>query len=187
MLGYIQSLIRRHDLAEDVFQDVCAAAMKKREMIEDEDHLRHWMRTAARRQVMNVLRKRQESHLSLDQDVIELLDPVWTGRDGPDGQARAEALRGCMSNLSKSHRDLVHKRFVENYDYARLAAEFGRTVNSLYVTFSRIYASLGKCISARLNPTPGPRLNPGANPGGDRSIRLRVSSGLGRTLGGRLA
>ena len=150
MLGYIQSLIRRHDLAEDVFQDVCASSMRKREQIRDEEHLRHWMRTAARRQVMNVLRKRQESHLSLDRDVVDLLEPVWQKQDGPDSAARAEALRGCIGTLSKTHRDLVQKRFVDGYEYPRLAAEIGRGVNSLYVTFSRIYAVLGKCISARM-------------------------------------
>jgi RNA polymerase sigma factor (sigma-70 family) len=157
MLGYIQSLIRRHDLAEDIFQDVCAASMKKRDQIEDEVHLRNWLRTAARRQVMNVLRKRQEHHLSLDQDVIDLLDPAWSSHDNSDSAARADALRACLGLLSESHRDLVRKRFAEDYDYERLAAEIKRTVNSLYVTFSRIYATLGKCISARLESggTPG--------------------------------
>jgi RNA polymerase sigma factor (sigma-70 family) len=150
MLGYIQSLIRRHDLAEDIFQDICAASMQKRESIESEEHLRNWMRTAARRQVMNVIRKRQESSLSLDEDVVDLLDPIWRRHDISDSAERADALRHCVAQLSKPHQDLVHKRFVENYEYARLAKEVNRTVNSMYVTFSRIYATLGKCVSARL-------------------------------------
>jgi RNA polymerase sigma factor (sigma-70 family) len=151
MLGYIQSLIRRHDLAEDIFQDVCAASIQKRESIESEEHLRNWMRTTARRQVMNVIRKRQESSLSLDADVMELLEPVWQKQDASDSAERAEALRLCMGQLSKPHQDLVRKRFVENYEYVRLAKEINRTVSSVYVTFSRIYATLGKCVSARLD------------------------------------
>jgi RNA polymerase sigma-70 factor, ECF subfamily len=151
MLGYIQSIIRRHDLAEDIFQDVCAASVQKREMIESEDHLRNWMRMAARRQAMNIIRKRQESCVLLDHDVIDLLEPVWKKHDTVDSSGRAEALRGCLQHLSKAHQDLVRKRFVQEYDYDRLAKEINRTVGSMYVTFSRIYATLGKCISSRLN------------------------------------
>lgn len=151
LLGYIQSLIPRHNLAEDIFQDVCAASFRKRAMIADEFHLRHWLRVSARRQAMNVLRKRQESCVSLDRDVADLLDPVWREHDGADSTGRAEALRNCLSLLSKPHQELVQKRFAENYDYPRLAAEFNRSVQSVYVTFSRIYTTLGKCISARLD------------------------------------
>jgi RNA polymerase sigma factor (sigma-70 family) len=158
VLGYIQSLIRRPDLAEDIFQHVCAAAVEKRELIESEAHLMNWMRLAARRQVMNVVRKRQEHHVSLDADVLELMEPVWRQNDAVESAARAEALRSCLSLLSKSHQDLVHKRFVDNYDYDRLASEIHRTVGSLYVTFSRIYAVLGKCISSRLKSGVGGEL-----------------------------
>jgi RNA polymerase sigma factor (sigma-70 family) len=151
LLGYIQSLIPRHDLAEDIFQDVCAASFRKRELIENEVHLRHWLRLAARRQAMNMLRKRQESCVSLDRDVADLLDPVWQEHDGSDSADRADALRNCLAMLSKQHQDLVQKRFIENYDYPRLASEINRSVQSVYVTFSRIYTSLGKCILARLD------------------------------------
>lgn len=150
VLGYIQSLIRRHDLAEDIFQDVCVISMRRRESIKDEAHLRRWLRVVARRQAMNVIRKRQESHLLLDADVLELLDPAWELHDDYNTALRVDALRVCVGLLSESNRDLVSKRFVDNYEYQDLAMDLNRNIASIYVSFSRIYSILNKCIRSRL-------------------------------------
>ncbi len=39
VLGYIQSLVRRRHMAEDIFQDVCVLAVEKRHTIQNEAHL----------------------------------------------------------------------------------------------------------------------------------------------------
>jgi RNA polymerase sigma factor (sigma-70 family) len=149
MLGYIQSIVRRPDMADDIFQDVCALAVQKRGQIRDETHLRNWLRTTARFEAMTVLRKRRADHLSLDPAILDVLDLGWRDADLPASSAYSDRLRHCLKQLSRAHQSLVSKRFFENWDYGRLAAELDRTVDSLYVTFSRIYATLGKCIAER--------------------------------------
>ena len=158
LLGYIQSLVRRPGLAADIFQDVCVLALQKREQIHDEAHLLNWMRTAARLQTLNIIRKRQEQNLSLDQDVMDLMESSWKRHDAPKNSALADALRGCMALLSAKQRTLVDKRFIQDYKLERLAEETNRSMNSLYVTFSRIYSALGKCISQKLAVVEGVRL-----------------------------
>ncbi len=153
--AYIQSMVRRPEMADDIFQDVCALAMEKRARINDEDHLRNWMRTTARLQALSALRKRELEHLLLDEKTWDTLESSWQALDETDASLYAESLRRCMALLSESHRLLISKRFVDGYDYPRLSAECHRTTKSLYVTFSRIYSFLGKCITERMPPSRG--------------------------------
>ncbi len=157
LLGYIQSIVRNADLADDVFQDVCVLAVRKRAHIKDETHLRNWLRKTARFEALNAVRRRRVDHLSLDPAVLDVLDQRWQGQDQVDSSAYRELLRQCIGRLSQVHQSLVRKRFFEKLDYGRLAAEFNRSADSLYVTFSRIYATLGKCVAERSAAEPGAR------------------------------
>ncbi len=155
VIAYIQSIVRRPDMADDIFQDVCALAMEKRARIRDEDHLRNWLRTTSRLQALGAMRKRELQHLLLDEKTWDTLESSWQMQDDTDTSLHAEALRRCMALLSESHRVLISKRFVDGYDYTQLSAECNRTTKSLYVTFSRIYSFLGKCITERMPPSRG--------------------------------
>ena len=150
-LGFIQSIVRRPEMVEDIFQDVCTLAVQKRAAIDGEVHLMKWLRTTARFVALNALRKRQERHLSLDDALLNTLEAEWQEIDQEDVQQRAEALRHCLELLSPMARQLVHWRYVEGLDYTRLAAAVKRPVKSLYVTFSRIHVALGDCIHSQLD------------------------------------
>jgi RNA polymerase sigma factor (sigma-70 family) len=150
MLGYIQSIVRRPELADDIFQDVCAVAVEKRGQIKNETHLRNWLRTTARLEALTALRKRRADHVAMDPALLDVLDCTWRDEELADSSAYGDSLRQCLKLLSKPHQALVNRRFYENCDYDRLAVELNRPVDSLYVTFSRIYATLGKCIAGRL-------------------------------------
>jgi len=150
LLGYIQSIVRRADVAEDVFQDVCVLAVQKRSGIQNEAHLLNWLRTAARLRSINVLRKRQERNVSLDDGVIDLLEDEWGKHDRDDGAWMIEAIRHCLSELKPAARDLVDKRYVEGLKYPEISKMLKRPITSLYVTFGRIHAALADCMSKQL-------------------------------------
>lgn len=157
VIAYVQSIVRDPDLADDIFQDVCVLAVEKRAQIQDETHLQKWLLTAARMEALSALRRRKRESLLLDEQVLDAIDASWREQDVLDLTARSDALRRCLSSLSDGHQALVAKRFVNGYDYPRLAAECHRSVSSLYVTFSRIYAFLAKCISDPMSPPAGVR------------------------------
>ena len=102
------------------------------------------------------MRKRELEHLLLDEKTWDALEGSWRTQDD-DRHRRSTPSRfsRCMALLSESHRLLISKRFVDGYDYPRLSAEYHRTTKSLYVTFSRIYSFLGKCIAERMPPSRG--------------------------------
>jgi RNA polymerase sigma-70 factor (ECF subfamily) len=155
VLAYIRSMVRRYELAEDVFQDICVLAVEKRESIRDEAHFLNWLRTAARLRSLNVLRQTGQRHLSLDDDLLEVLEPEWEGHDEDDSEVMAAAIRQCVEKLAPAARGLIHRRYVEKAKYADLAKELNRPVVSLYTTFSRIYAVLADCISKQVMPEGG--------------------------------
>jgi len=150
ILGFIQSIVRRFDIAEDVFQDICVLALEKRETIPDEAHLFNWLRSSARLRAMNVLRKRQERQKALDDDILESLEEDWREQDADITALSAEAVRHCIEQLAPAARELVRMRYRENKEYRELSKLFKRPVPSLYVTFSRIHAVLADCVSRRL-------------------------------------
>jgi RNA polymerase sigma-70 factor, ECF subfamily len=150
LLGYIQSMVRKPELAEDLFQDLCVIAMEQREKIESETHLKNWMRTTARFLSLNLIRKRREEELAIDIVTLDAVDECWEQFEDWDGSRYSDSLRKCVKELSPANQRLLTKRFVEGREYAELALEYKRTTGSLYVTFSRIYAALTKCISNRM-------------------------------------
>ena len=150
VMAYIRSLVRRPDLVTDLFQELCVLAIQKRSEIADEEHLVKWMRTTARFQAMNLNRKRQDFELSLERDVIDLMEPCWNNDDSADQPRIFDALRHCMSRLSPAHRELLRRRFGAEQTYDQMAQEMERSVNSLYAMFSRIYSALARCISLQM-------------------------------------
>jgi RNA polymerase sigma factor (sigma-70 family) len=149
-LSYIGSIVRRADMAEDVFQDVCILALKKADSIPDEAHLVNWTRTTARLRALQVLAKRQERQLSLSDEVLDRLEELWSQHAQEDDDGYADAVRHCLDLLSPVARNLVQMRYVEGMEYAKLAESLHRPAASLYVAFSRIHAALADCVSKRI-------------------------------------
>jgi RNA polymerase sigma-70 factor (ECF subfamily) len=155
VLAFIRSMVRRYDLAEDIFQDICVLAIEKQESIRDEAHFLNWMRTVARLRSLNVLRQQGLRHLSLDDDLLHVLEVAWEGHDQDDSEVMAAAIRRCVDSLAPTARGLIHRRYVDKAKYPDLAKELNRPVVSLYTTFSRIYAVLADCVARQLSPEGG--------------------------------
>lgn len=155
VLAYIRSIVRREDLAEDVYQEVSIRAVNKRDEIEDELHFRKWVRVAARFEALNAVRKVRVRELILEDRVLDELEHHWDRHaGGPDDDARAaDALDACLSALSPAARDLVRERYEAGRSVGELAQRLKRPVESLYVTISRIHRALADCVSRRLGST----------------------------------
>lgn len=145
VLAYIRSIVRRHELAEDIFQDVCVLALEKRDTIVDEQHLAAWLRTAARLRAMNVLRKKQTHQRTLDESVLDRIEQQWKRHDD-SGSDLAEMLGGCLNRLSAKARQLIQARYGDGLTVAQIADRDARPVSSLYVALSRVHAALADCV-----------------------------------------
>jgi RNA polymerase sigma factor (sigma-70 family) len=150
VLAYIRSIVRREDMAEDVFQDVSILALNKRSEIRDEHHFLRWIRAAAKLTALNAVRKARVRELTLDDQVLDVLDQSWARADDDSEAAVAAALEECMKGLSPAAQNIIRERFEAGRSVIEVAKVTGRQVDSLYVAISRIYRSLSDCISRRI-------------------------------------
>jgi RNA polymerase sigma-70 factor (ECF subfamily) len=148
-LAFIRSIVRRRDLAEDVFQDLCVLVIQKRQELSGVGHLGGWLRTAARQLAWNAVRKRANRDLLLGDKVHALMEPHWSRLDSVSDSAMSEALEICLQFLRPKARDIIRSHYVEGLGCGDLAQRLGRPVDSLYVTMSRIHKMLAECILRR--------------------------------------
>jgi RNA polymerase sigma-70 factor len=151
VLAYIRSIVRREHLAEDVFQDVSILAIRKQDEIQDDAHFMKWIRSAARLEALNVVRRAKVRELTLDDGVLDALEAGWARHDDDrDGQAAA-ALHECIATLSPGAQRIIRERYESGRSVAELAKVMNRQIDSLYVAISRIYRVLSDCITRRMN------------------------------------
>jgi RNA polymerase sigma-70 factor (ECF subfamily) len=149
LLAYIRAIVRDEHLAEDVYQDVAVLALRKCDEIEDQRHFLAWMRLTSRHRALKVLEQRRKPIL-LDESLLDRLDEQWAERDRKSSADLTEALQKCLERLSPRARNLVRLRYAEGISGERLAARVDKSLNTVYVSLSRIHRSLGDCIRRRL-------------------------------------
>jgi RNA polymerase sigma-70 factor (ECF subfamily) len=148
-LAYIRAIVRDDHLAEDILQEAAVLAVRKRDEIRDGKHFSAWMRLTARHLALKVLRQRKHQ-LLLDEALLDQFDDQWAEYDESSNADLVEALRHCIERLSPHARNLVKLRYSEGVSGQRLADVVDRSLNTVYVTLSRIHRSLGDCIRQRL-------------------------------------
>lgn len=149
VLAYIRSIVRREDLAEDVFQEVSLRAIQKQQEINDEAHFLKWVRVASRLEAMNALRRLPSRGLALEDDVLEQLEATWDRYERTPDARLSAALDACLGRLSPAAQRIIRERYESGRSVGDLAKAMGRQVESLYVAISRIHRSLADCMGRR--------------------------------------
>src|SRR6476646_5460513 len=155
LLAYLRSIVRRRDMAEDLFQDLCVLVLQKSDEITDLAHLPAWLRTASRQLAMNALRKHGNRNLPLGEKVFELMEPHWQKLDGLSSSSMSDALETCLAGLTVSARQILQKRYADGLTGEELSQFLGRPIGSLYTTLSRIHKKLAECILRRISLSGG--------------------------------
>lgn len=150
LLAYIEAIVRDEHLAEDVFQDVCALAIKKRDQIDDVDHLRKWVRKTARFRASYAMRQKYSQPLVFDEAVLDQLEERWREHEASPVGDVSDALKGCMNELSPYARTLIDLRYQRGISGANLAKALNRKLNTVYTALARIHRALSECIRGRL-------------------------------------
>lgn len=151
LLGFIQCILGRRDGVEDVFQDACLLATAKADTIDDEVHLRAWLRRACRHLCRATLRKERQSGFPLGDHVLDLLEEQWSRQVSDHSSDVFDALMLCVGELASKSQELVRQRYVIGLSVQEIAERLRRTPSSLYVSFSRIHATLADCVWRRMN------------------------------------
>jgi RNA polymerase sigma-70 factor, ECF subfamily len=150
LLGYINSIVRDWDLADDVLQEVSILALNKCDFIRDEAHFGGWARRTARLESLNLLRKRERGPQLLGDAVLDLLDAAWDAAEAAVPSDSLAALRTCMEKLTPDSQRILQLRYADGIKGAELARLLDQPANTVYVRLSRIHRQLGKCITQEI-------------------------------------
>jgi RNA polymerase sigma-70 factor, ECF subfamily len=75
LTAFFASVVRSYHLAEDIFQEICIGALRKKEAFESDEHLLNWARLAGKNQAIDILRARNGKFEGLTSSAIsELLN-----------------------------------------------------------------------------------------------------------------
>ncbi|MEX2673502.1 MAG: sigma-70 family RNA polymerase sigma factor [Phycisphaeraceae bacterium] len=150
LLGYITAIVREDHAADDVYQEVCILAIRKRDSIESESHLLGWARQAARFTALKVLRARGRRPVLLDGDVLDLIEDDWAELDGVAALEMRDTLAHCMAKLSPRERRLLAMRYQDGLSGHTMATTLNQKTNSIYTAMGRIHRRLGACMRAQM-------------------------------------
>lgn len=148
-------VVRDAHAAEDIFQNVALKAMTREVSFPNEGMLLSWAFITARREGIDWLRRNRREVVSLEEDVLDLLEQEWQ-RDNavPDG-TRVEALHDCLAAAPEPARRLLKLRYYEGCSCEEVATQLGVGLNAIYKRLSRLHESLKDCVEGKLRQAGG--------------------------------
>lgn len=149
--GYAWIVVGDPTAAEDVVQEACLQALQNADDINDEQHLRGWLRESIRIRGMAARRKRFAQASQLSMEVLSLLAEVSTETTNEDYEQRMAALRQCIDLLGDKSRDTLALRYGKGMKPAKIAEKTGRPLASVYKMITRTHKALRECVVTRLS------------------------------------
>lgn len=152
LYGFLYACVRNHADTEDLLQNVSVAVTESIHQLKDESGFLPWAREIARRRVL-AYRRTAKRELACDPEVVRALAEAAdrVELDQPASPHRA-ALMACMEGLPGESRKLITMRYDgTSGNVGKLAAHFGRSVQSIYAQIKRIKMALRECVSRRMS------------------------------------
>jgi RNA polymerase sigma-70 factor, ECF subfamily len=148
-------VVRDTHAAEDIFQSVALKAMTRAVSFENESALLSWAFITGRREGIDWLRRHQRETLSLDSEILELLEHELQSEAVHPAGAKVEALQDCLAAAPDSARQLLKLRYFDGYSCEEVAEQMGIGLNAIYKRVSRLHESLKDCIEGKLSNAAG--------------------------------
>ena len=149
LIGYAWLVVGDPDLAEDVFQEVSVAVIRKSDEIQDADHLIGWLYQAIRLQGLKARRNQSRRAQPLSHEVLEAL--AHPDADSEAESAKQVALRECVNRLQGVTRNILEMRYGQNLKPAEIAKGTGKNIQTVYKTITRAHTALRDCVNQRLS------------------------------------
>jgi RNA polymerase sigma-70 factor (ECF subfamily) len=159
LFGYIHSLVRDLNDADDVFQQTMAVLWKKFDDFNRRRSFVAWACGVARFEVANFLRARHRQHLYFTDELNLLLIDAQAELAPSELEDRRTALSQCVQKLRARDRQLLEECYGERGVHAT-AERQGRSTQSIHNSLRRIRRALFECIHRTLVQEAHPELMP---------------------------
>jgi RNA polymerase sigma-70 factor (ECF subfamily) len=158
LLGYIHSLVRDLEDAEDLFQQSMLVLWKKFSEFDRRQSFLAWGCGIARLEVSNYLRVRSRSRLYFSDNLNSLLVDAEVAFGREEFESQRDALRQCVQKLRERDRELLNTCCGEAHGVAAAAQATGRSPQSIYNSLRRIRRALFECIQRTLHQDSQPEV-----------------------------
>ena len=150
LFGYIYSLVRDLDDADDLFQQTSLALWKKFDQYDPTRPFLPWAFGIARFEVSNFLRSRGRDRLYFSDELNLLLIEAHEELRLEDSDERLEVMAGCVGKLRLRDQDLLRACYGRSVRIAELARDWGRSTQSIHNSLRRIRQALFECVRRTL-------------------------------------
>ncbi|MCE9603498.1 MAG: sigma-70 family RNA polymerase sigma factor [Planctomycetia bacterium] len=145
---YLVSLVPNRADAEELFQQTCLTLWENWERYDPALDFLPWACGIAHNHVRNFHRKRQNTQVQLELDVVDMLAARSCELRRTDDDKLA-ALRQCLAQLNDPNRLLI-EGYYGGKTVPEIAAQRSATPNAVYKLLHRIRETLHDCVSMRL-------------------------------------
>ena len=150
LFGYVHSLVRDFNDADDLFQQTTIVLWKKFDDFDQTRSFAAWAMGIARFEVANFLRTRSRSRLYFSDELNLMLIDAQEQLPSQEVENRRAALQKCMQTLRERDRQLLEQCYSVETTIVDLASRMGRSSHSVYNSLRRIRRSLFECIRQTL-------------------------------------
>jgi RNA polymerase sigma-70 factor (ECF subfamily) len=146
LFGYIHSLVRDLDDAEDLFQQTSLVMWDKFDQFDPSRSFVGWACGVARFEILNFLRARSRNRLYFSDELNLALIEAQDTLDHEQLEERRDALAGCMKKLRERDKDLLEACYGRSAHVRDVAVARGRSAQSVHNSLRRIRRSLFECM-----------------------------------------
>ncbi len=151
LTSFICSVVCDFHSAEDIFQKVCLLALQSTGNFNDSLHLLKWAWQACRCESFKEINKRKNQEILFDEHILDMIQAESQKPSFMDNPEIISILQMCLSRLSSSAQQLLHKRYLNHLSGEKIAEELHRSINSVYMALSRIHRALYDCMRKQIN------------------------------------
>src|SRR6516165_6135928 len=150
LFGYIYSLVRDVDDADDLFQQTSLVLWDKFDQFDPSRSFVGWACGVARYEVLNFLRARSRNRLYFTDELNLALIEAQEDLEQEQLEERRDALTGCMKKLRERDQDLLETCYGRSIEIRDVAVARGRSTQSIHNSLRRIRRALFECVRRSL-------------------------------------
>jgi len=150
LFGYVYSLVRDLDDADDLFQQTSLVLWDKFEQFDPSKSFVCWACGVARYEVLNFLRSRSRHRLYFGDELNLALIEAQEALEEEQLEERRSALAVCMKRLRQRDLELLEACYGRTVSVPEVARVWGRSSQSIHNSLRRIRRMLFECIRRTL-------------------------------------
>jgi RNA polymerase sigma-70 factor, ECF subfamily len=150
LFGYIYSLVRDLNDADDLFQQTSLVLWDKFEQFDSSRSFINWSCGVARYEVLNFLRSRSRNRLYFSDELNLALIEAHESLEHEQFEDRRDALAGCMKKLRERDLELLETCYGRSVCIQEVAQAWGRSTHSIHNSLRRLRRVLFECVRRSL-------------------------------------